>query len=422
MRVVIASWGAAGDVLPTIAIGWELTRRGHRVTFVGNPYFAARAAEAGLSFAPVGTVADHENLMADADVFDRATKSWQQIGAEHYFPHLEELYRTVVEACHPGPSVIVGWELASLAVAEKFGVPIAYVACSPWNCGWLWSKFDPPHPERTLPAWARWFAASGRRLSLLYRLRGLARRIVISRSDAPFRLPDDHPLARLRARVGLPELSQFRAQRILCMWPEWFAPPQPDWPKEAVIAGFPLWPRPTFSASGGSTAASEGGPIVVTTGSLVARQHKFYAAVVTACKALRRPAILVTPHRDHVPRDLPPDIIHLEFAPFNELFGRASLVLHHGGIGTASYALAAGIPQIVMPMRGDQFDNCNRLARLGVATVLPEKEVRPERFARAISALLDSKGVRQRCRYWQARIDPDEGLRRAADSVEELAG
>jgi UDP:flavonoid glycosyltransferase YjiC (YdhE family) len=73
-----------------------------------------------------------------------------------------------------------------------------------------------------------------------------------------------------------------------------------------------------------------------------------------------------------------------------------------------------------MPLRGDQFDNGNRLARLGVAKIVPPKDTRPTRLAKVIRTLLDSAIVAQQCRYWRSRIDVDEGLRRAADVVEEL--
>jgi UDP:flavonoid glycosyltransferase YjiC (YdhE family) len=405
-----------GDVLPTIAIGWELKRRGHDVIFVGNPHYARRVIDAGLSFSPVGTIADHERLIGDADVFDRAKKSAHDVFAEHYFPHLDNYYETVNEMCQRTPSVVVGGELGSFTAAEKLGIPFAFVACSPVTSS-IESTHDPHHPERTLPAWARWFAANGKRLALLYRLRRLSRNIVERRVKPVPPPTEDHPLLRLRARVGLHGTPQIRPQKILCMWPDWFAAPQPDWPKEAVIAGFPLWPRPTYGAPG-ELAAWHG--IVVTTGSAASGQHEFYATVVEACTASQRPAILVTPHRDQLPRNLPPSVTHLEYAPFHELFGRASLILHHGGIGTGSYALAAGVPQIVMPLRGDQFDNGNRLARLGVAKMIPPRDARPARLAKLIRTLLDSAIVAHQCRYWRSRIDLDEGLRRAADCVEEL--
>ena len=41
-------------------------------------------------------------------------------------------------------------------------------------------------------------------------------------------------------------------------------------------------------------------------------------------------------------------------------------LVHHGGIGSSAQALAAGVPQLVMPMAYDQLDNATRLKRLKV--------------------------------------------------------
>jgi UDP:flavonoid glycosyltransferase YjiC (YdhE family) len=39
VNVVISSAGSVGDVLPHVAVGWELKRRGHTVTLVANASF-----------------------------------------------------------------------------------------------------------------------------------------------------------------------------------------------------------------------------------------------------------------------------------------------------------------------------------------------------------------------------------------------
>jgi UDP:flavonoid glycosyltransferase YjiC (YdhE family) len=46
-------------------------------------------------------------------------------------------------------------------------------------------------------------------------------------------------------------------------------------------------------------------------------------------------------------------------------------MVHHGGIGTLSQCLAAGIPQLVAYMSLDQPDNAARIERLGVGLGTP---------------------------------------------------
>lgn len=425
MHIFIPSWGSSGDVLPSIAIGWELRQRGYPVTFIGNPYYEAQVKMADLSFVPVGTRADHESLMTDADIFDRSKKTAEQFYAEHVFSHIEAFYETCMDIFDPGHSIVLRGEYGSYTAAEKLDIPFVAIACSPATGGYR-SKYDPIHPERMLPEWSGWFAKTGRRLALLYRLNDLRHGTIWRRSTAPanLQLPDDHPIALLRARAGLPTSLSQGPRKILCMWPDWFASPQPDWPDEFTIAGFPFYPRPNFEAGKSSVKyiqASEPGPIVFTTGSIASSQIDFYTMAVEACRLLHRPALLVTPNEDHIPRDLPDYVKHVSFAPFDELFGCASLVVHHGGIGTASYALAAGIPQIVMPMRGDQFDNGNRLVRLGIAQMLSPRQTSGAKLARTIEFMLTSDHIIRQCGHWQSRVDIEAGLQIAADSVEKIA-
>nr|QEO74284.1 glycosyltransferase [uncultured bacterium] len=422
MNVVISGWGSSGDVVPRIAVGAAVARRGHHVTFVGNPFFAGHARDAGMAFAPVGTIEDHERLTSGSHGYKLGAKGAHQLYATHYFPHLEGFFDSVMAAAGSGPSVIVG-EFGGAVAAEVLGAPLVTVAVSPASSVFARSRHDPPHPERLMPPVARWLARSGRGLALLYGLAALRDRARRKQPAAIAAPGDDHPLLRLRTHAGLPPQTSIRPRLAICLWPDWFAPPQPDWAREAMIAGFPLYPRPTFptGTAAMSTEVRGDGPIVVTAGTVAGPQRHLYDTAVAACVAIGRPAIMVTPQRSNISGELPSGITHLPYAPYHELFGRASLIVHHGGIGVTSFALAAGVPQIVMPMRGDQYDNGNRLVRLGVARMMSPTTTTPRQLARAIDSLSRSRSVARRCRSWQSRVDPDEGLRGAAEAIERLA-
>jgi rhamnosyltransferase subunit B len=215
-----------------------------------------------------------------------------------------------------------------------------------------------------------------------------------------------------------------RARLVLCQWPEWFASPQPDWPANAVTTGFLLSPAPDGQSNGnGGPAAVDpaAAPIVATTGSLAGAQFKFFRSVVDASLKLGRPAVLVTPHPDHIPPDLPPQVTHLRHAPFQQLFAGAALVVHHGGIGTTAYALAAGVPQIVMPLRGEQFDIGNRASRLSVARMMSSEHTTVDQLVRAMRGMLNSPRVARWCRHWQSRFAVGDGGREAVDQIEAAA-
>jgi UDP:flavonoid glycosyltransferase YjiC (YdhE family) len=77
-----------------------------------------------------------------------------------------------------------------------------------------------------------------------------------------------------------------------------------------------------------------------------------------------------------------------DYAPFSEVFPHARAIIHHGGIGTMGQALRAGKPQLVVPFLGDQFDNAERVTRLGVGRWLGQNRYSRSRVARALRELL----------------------------------
>nr|WP_225957791.1 nucleotide disphospho-sugar-binding domain-containing protein [Amycolatopsis lexingtonensis] len=64
-----------------------------------------------------------------------------------------------------------------------------------------------------------------------------------------------------------------------------------------------------------------------------------------------------------------------------ELLPRADLVVHHGGSGTTLGALAAGVPQLVLPQGADQFANAAALVDAGAALRLLPGELSADAVA-----------------------------------------
>jgi len=162
-----------------------------------------------------------------------------------------------------------------------------------------------------------------------------------------------------RSELGLPPVHRllagwcFSPRRVLGLFPDWFAPPRPGWPPQARLTGFPL-----YDGWGAGPAAPEVAeflgagdpPVVFTPGSANRHVRAFFEAAVDASRRLGRRAALVTRFRDEIPSGLPAGVRHFDPVPFSRLFPRAAAVVHHGGIGTSALGLAAGVPQLVMPM------------------------------------------------------------------------
>jgi rhamnosyltransferase subunit B len=234
----------------------------------------------------------------------------------------------------------------------------------------------------------------------------------------------------LRKDLGLAPVSRvmhewyFSPQLVLGMFPEWFAPPQPDWPPNTRLTGFPLWDEgETTALSPQVSEFLDAGdpPIAFAPGSANTDADWFFSAAVEACQNLRRRGILLSRYTAHIPEQLPAGVIHAEFVPFSRLLPRTGALVHHGGIGTCAQGLAAGVPQIVMPMAYDQLDNAARLKRLGVADTLPPKKFTGPNLTRVLGNLIANSGVAARAKHWAADMSAHDALQETCVELEKLA-
>jgi UDP:flavonoid glycosyltransferase YjiC (YdhE family) len=233
----------------------------------------------------------------------------------------------------------------------------------------------------------------------------------------------------LRARAGLTPIRGIFDDWIhsplltVGMWPEWYAPPQPDHPKQIKLTSFPLYdaaeaqPVPddveSFLTSGYP-------PIVFTPGSANVHARSFFEIGVEACRQINRRALLLSKYPEHVPPNLPGFAHHSPFAPLTRLLPRCAALVHHGGIGTTAAGLAAGIPQIVWPLSHDQPDNAARIKKLAAGDRILPKHFKPEHVAHVLNTLLNSQQIKQNCTEYAARLAKRNGIAEACDLIEAL--
>src|SRR5262249_5085713 len=142
------------------------------------------------------------------------------------------------------------------------------------------------------------------------------------------------------------------------------------------LTGFPLYDhaqsRP-LSPDVEAFLASGEPPVAFTAGTANAGAHEFFAPSPQACRPTRQRGTLLAPHVEQPPSRLPSGVAWFGFVPFSALLPRSAALVHHGGIGTTSQALRAGVPQLITPAGFDQYDNSDRAMRLGVALELLPK-------------------------------------------------
>jgi len=358
MHFLVSALGSAGDVHPFISICQALQARGHEVRLIALAPFEARVVRAGIPFTPLGSHADYERLVQRAELWH--PRRGARLLLDELQARLREAHAVTVAALPPGRTVLVGSTLswAMRLVQEQTGLPGATVHLAPFA---LRSAVCPP----VLPGGLDlgWMPAAA-----LHWLHEAAERLVLDRWIAP-------GLNRLRAELALSPVNRVLSRwmhspdLVIGAWPAWFAAPQPDWPAQTVLTGFARFDEGGLPLDPGLRAFLDAGaaPVGITPGSAMAHGDRFFSRALAACASLGRRALLITPYADALPKPLPPGVHQVGWAPFSQLLPRLAALVHHGGIGTSAQALAAGVPQLVVPFAHDQFDNAARLRRLGVA-------------------------------------------------------
>jgi rhamnosyltransferase subunit B len=413
MRFVLTPVGSAGDVHPFVGIGRGLAARGHDVVVVTAAPFEAAVTGAGLAFHPAATAAEFDAVSRHPDLWHpvRGLRLLlREIGS-----HLRTAYAALQELCEPGRTVLVGHSLSlsNRVFEEIHGVPAAtlHLAPSIFRSDYL----QPAHaPGRDGSAWPRWLKRTAW---------WAADRLLMDPPIVP-------ALNAWRRELGLAPVDRvFRhwlhsPQRVIGLFPDWFAPPQPDWPAALRLTGFPLYDesdRHAVSVEVQRFLDAGDPPVVCTPGSANQTGGAFFRAVLGACERLGRRAILLTRYPQQLP-DLPPSALHGAYVPLSALLPRSAALVHHGGIGTLAQGLAAGVPQVTMPMGFDQPDNATRLERLGVGGWVRPREFSPDRVAEALRGLLENRATATACRRWAQALEPRDAVARTCDLLEELAG
>jgi rhamnosyltransferase subunit B len=211
---------------------------------------------------------------------------------------------------------------------------------------------------------------------------------------------------------------------VIGLFPDWFAARQPDWPTQFLHASFPLWDDPEgvpLDAELASFLDTGTPPVVVFPGSANRHGAPLFRAAMIALERLGRRGLFLTGFPEQIPTDLPATILHRAYAPFSVVLSRSAALIHHGGIGTLAQGLAAGIPQLIMPMAFDQPDNALRASRLGVARWLAPKHFTPERVEHSLRELVHDSAVARAAAEHRARLRDANGIRQASDLLERAA-
>ena len=382
VRVLFSTTAGAGHFGPMIPVAHACRAAGHDVAVAAPASFAGSVTGAGLPHLPFPDVAadrlgavfgrlpslprEEANRMVVGEIFGR-------LDAQAALPTLLDLIRDWA------PDVVVRdpAEFGALVAAAWSGLPQVQVAI---DMGGF------------IPAVADWL---------------------------------DEPIRELEQLAGIGDRRG--AQRVLATSTFSSVPAVLDHP-----ASGPVWRYRIDTSGAGPSLPAEWGdadaPLVyVSFGSVAGSTGRFdalYPAILEVLADLPV-RVLITTGKGYDPAHLDPRPANAwatSWWPQAAAMRDAALVVGHGGFGTTMTALAAGVPQLVLPLfSSDQFLNAERVQAVGVgAFLLGGLDALPE-VPRVVRDLLDQPGYAEAARRVAADMAALPDVTTTVAVLEELA-
>jgi UDP:flavonoid glycosyltransferase YjiC (YdhE family) len=369
MKIGLQAWGSEGDIQPFTALAAGLVKAGHEVTLVVTDNIGRDYSDLASRFG-YRYVAVPNPLMASAGESERIWRKLIDLGnpikqdelvMQYGFdPALEAMYAASRELCAQSDAVAGHFLVYPLRVAaEKVGVPAATVNIV-HNCLPSSSVCPPGFPHL-----GRWSYRLGWKI-----VRTMVNRIFLPRVNA------------LRTREGLRPDTDVMTQTWAADWLNLVAvSPQicqvpADWEERHVVCGFLNPPANLMTdelpAGLDEFLCAGSPPVYFTFGSMMLHSleyiHEAAAIWIEAVHRIGCRAVIQLPWDDLSAFETDERyVFKVKRAPYNKVFPRCAMVIHHGGAGTTQSALLAGRPSIIVAHVSDQFFWGAELERLRVA-------------------------------------------------------
>lgn len=385
-RIAVTTLGTLGDLHPMIAIALELRQRGHDVVFVAHEVYRLKLQTLGFEFHAM-----RPDFTAMKDPQEMARMMDLKTGQEYMVrqwanPNLREMYTDLLNVARSADFIFSGeGVMATPLVVEKLGMRWASSAMVPLS---FFSIYDPP-VLAPFPALAK-----------LYKLGTFVNRGVLNFAKIVSNSWAE-PIRQLRRELGLSPIAynpflenRFSPYLVVALFSSVFGQAQPDWPANTVVAGFTFYDGTQEGAELAPELKQflEAGdpPIVFTLGSAaVMNAGNFYQESLQAVKQLNRRSVFLIGNNPPL-KNLPANVLAVNYAPYSQIFPHACAIAHQGGIGTTAQALQAGRPTLIMPYSHDQPDNAARVQRLGTSRTISREHYSAPRVVKELSELLEN--------------------------------
>jgi MGT family glycosyltransferase len=390
VRCFLGAFGDAGHAFPMLALGAELTARGHEVTYETWARWRPHVEAHGMRF-----VAAPEYPVFPTR--ERPMSPYEAVAAA------VGVTRPALAAARPDVCVHDVLTLAPALAAELHGVPVATLIPHLYPVG---APGLPPFGLGARRPRTRAGAAAWRGFDPL-----VARGLRHGRDQ----------LNDARVKVGLAPVERVFGglSRELCLVATFPALEYPRrWPDHVHVIGPLLW-----EPDGADVQPPPGdAPLVLVATSTA--QDPDNRMLRAALRGLGSEPIRVLgvwngrPLSPPVP--IPANTRVVPWLSYSHPMRHCSLVVCHGGSGTLGRALACGSPVLAVPHAGDMPENAARLAWTGAGRRLAWSLLSPRTLRHAVRRALADAALAARAAQLGAWASAHDPAGRAADLVEEL--
>ncbi|HNT75391.1 MAG TPA: glycosyltransferase [Anaerolineae bacterium] len=378
MRLTLLAIGSRGDVQPLVALGVGLQRHGHHVRVVAGDEFDGLVADAGLEFTPLGVnirtvIESHTNIF-----------------------HLIESIRTLVlKASAEAQDAIVSTFLGVSAcpLARERHVPFFYAVPIPG----LETREFPHLLFPRLPLGKAYNA-------LTYRLAD--HQVTHSCPDARCLFLEPRPtyLFCFSSHV-VPRPADWEEYAHVTGY--WFLDRPADWQPPAELEQFLQAGAPPVYVGFGSARTND--------------PQKMTALVVEALARAGQRGVLVAGWGGLQTGALSADVFAAPALPFDWLFPRVSVAVHHGGAGTTAEALRAGVSSVVVSLAMDRVFWGWQLHKLGAGTApIAPRYLTAEHLAAAIRQAATDPQLHANAAALGEKIRREDGVGNAVAIIEKV--
>lgn len=411
-RIAIATIGTQGDVQPYVSLAMALKARGYSVVVGASADFEDMVRSRDLEFASLG---DSIQAFLNQSRFENAMSQSLLINGPALLRQGQEIVDT---AARKSWTMAQGADAIILNMNTSFGIDIAEALDIPA----IMVALQPLNTTSEFPLCSYYGPDLGKAFN---RLSHAATSVQQAYYDLPRnRLRRELMGLEPRKKGGFFKDSDGKNLTTLYPYSPLVSPRPRDWPKSAIVTGYwQLADNSGWKPSARFKRFLDAGekPIYVGFGSMPFGAERNTQILKQAAAAWGGRIVVARGWGGINPDDLPDSIYAFERAPHDKLFQHVAGVIHHGGAGTTSAGLHAGLPTFIVPQTVDQPYWGRRVHELGCGPApVRLRKLTAEILAEALHDLSTYKPYSENAQALGRKLAAEDGPAKAIKHIERV--